>query len=283
MTYSIVARDKETWDMWVAVQTHWFWVGNNVPWLKSGVWAIATQALTEMKYWYGWLELLEEWKTPEELLKIIWDEDEAYELRQVAVIDNNWNIASHTGGDCVNHAWSIVWDNFVVQWNILTNDNVLKAMHNAYEKNLNKPFPERLLLTLQWWQDAWGEIRWQQSSALCIVSNKKWETPKIKLQIDNSVTPIKDLMDSLNIYLWYEYLKDAEDEWTTWDIEKSLELFQKVKELLPDNKEVFFWEASMLYNRWRIEESKKIFDTHFTWDENWQELWNRITKKDNND
>lgn len=277
MTYSIVARDKETWDMWIAVQTHWFWVGNNVPWLKSGVWAIATQALTEMRYWYEWLEILEEWKTPEELLKIIWSKDEAYESRQVAIIENNWNIATHTGADCVNHAGSIVWDGFVVQWNILTNDKVLQAMFNTYEENSDKPFCERLLLTLQWWQDAWGEIRWQQSSALCIVGNRKWEIPKIKLQVDNSSTPIKDLKDNLNIFIGYDYLKDAEDEWTVWDIEKSLKLFQKAKELLPNNKEVLFWEASMLYNRWRIDKSKKIFDTHFKWEENWQELWDRIT------
>ena len=265
--------------MWVAVQTHWFWVGNNVPWVKSGVWAIATQALTEMKYWYDWLALLEEWSTPEEVLKKIGSGDEIHESRQVAVIDNNWNIASHTGTDCVIHAGSIVWDNFVVQWNILTNDKVLQAMYDTYVENHDKPFPERLLLTLQWWQGAWWEIRWQQSSALSIVSNKKWEIPKINLKVDDSLTPIQDLMNSLNIYIWYEFLKDAEDEWTIWDIEKSLNLFQKAKELLPNNKEVLFWEASMLYNRWRIDESKKIFDIHFKWQENWQELWNRITNK----
>ena len=278
MTYSIVARDKETGDMWVAVQTHWFWVGDNVPWVKSWVWAIATQALTEMRYWYEWIEHLEKWKKPEEVLKALSDIDDAYQSRQVAMIDNEGSLVSHTGDDCVKYAWSIVWDNFIVQWNILANDTVLQSMYDAYEQNSNMSFPERLLMSLQAWQDAWWELRWQQSSALFVVSNKKWENPKIQLKIDDSTTPIEDLKKSLKIKQWYDLLMKAEEEWTLWDIDKSLKLFQEAKNFLQNNKEVLFWEASMLYNRERKEQSKEIFETHFKWEDNWRELWNRITK-----
>ena len=278
MTYSIVARDKETGDMWVAVQTHWFWVWDNVPWVKSWVWAIATQALTEMRYWYEWIEHLEKWKKPEEVLKALSDIDDAYQSRQVAMIDNEGSLVSHTGDDCVKYAWSIVWDNFIVQWNILANDTVLQSMYDAYEQNSNMSFPERLLMSLQAWQDAWWELRWQQSSALFVVSNKKWENPKIQLKIDDSTTPIEDLKKSLKIKQWYDLLMKAEEEWTLWDIDKSLKLFQEAKNFLQNNKEVLFWEASMLYNRERKEQSKEIFETHFKWEDNWRELWNRITK-----
>jgi uncharacterized Ntn-hydrolase superfamily protein len=43
MTYSIVARDPETGEMGVAVQSHFFTVGPIVPWLRAGVGAVATQ------------------------------------------------------------------------------------------------------------------------------------------------------------------------------------------------------------------------------------------------
>jgi uncharacterized Ntn-hydrolase superfamily protein len=277
MTYSIVARDQKTWDMWVAVQTHWFWVGDNVPWVKAWVWAIATQALTEMRYWYEGIEQLEQWKKPEEVLKMLSDIDEAFQSRQVAMIDNEGNLVSHTGDDCVKHAWSIIWDNFIVQWNILTNDTVLQSMYDSYEQNLHVDFPERLLLSLQAWQDAWWELRWQQSSALFVASGKKWENLKLQLKVDNSKTPILDLKESLKVKQWYDLLMKAEEEWTLWDIDKSLDLFQAAKEKLPGNKEVLFWEASMLYNRGRKEESEEIFKIHFEWESNWKELWNRIT------
>ena len=42
-TYSIVARDPETGEMGVAVQSHWFSVGALCPWTEAGVGAIATQ------------------------------------------------------------------------------------------------------------------------------------------------------------------------------------------------------------------------------------------------
>src|SRR3954469_9494943 len=44
-TYSIVARDPDTLDLGVAVQSHWFSVGSVVPWLCAGVGAVATQSV----------------------------------------------------------------------------------------------------------------------------------------------------------------------------------------------------------------------------------------------
>ena len=37
MTYSIVARDAESGELGVAVQSHWFSVGPIVPWAAPGV------------------------------------------------------------------------------------------------------------------------------------------------------------------------------------------------------------------------------------------------------
>jgi hypothetical protein len=50
MTYSIVARDPQTGNLGVAVQSHWFSVGSIVTWAESGVGAIATQSFAEPAY-----------------------------------------------------------------------------------------------------------------------------------------------------------------------------------------------------------------------------------------
>ena len=42
-TFSIVARDPQTGELGVAVQSHWFSVGPIVPWAEAGVGAVATQ------------------------------------------------------------------------------------------------------------------------------------------------------------------------------------------------------------------------------------------------
>ena len=57
-TYSIVARDPETGEMGVAVQSHWFSVGSIVSWAEAGVGAIATQSFVNASFGPRGLELL---------------------------------------------------------------------------------------------------------------------------------------------------------------------------------------------------------------------------------
>ena len=279
MTYSIVARDKKTWNMWVAVQTHWFGVGNSVPWLEEWVGAIATQAQLHMKYWKDWLRLLEQGKSPDEVIKEIWKDDEGFDFRQVAIIDNFWNIAAHTGKSCVKYADYIIWDNFIVQWNILTNDRVLPAMKEAYEKNLEVDFAERLYLAIKAWEEAGGELRGVQSAAVRIVWPKKDSYDIINLRIDDHEAPLDEIKRQIDMQKWYNYLNDAELSWEIWTVEKSLELFSQAEKMLPWNKEVIFWRAFMFYNRGEKEEAKQILDTYFSKEPMWLEMWDRIQGK----
>src|SRR2546425_9957209 len=68
MTYSIVARDPETGELGVAVQSHWPFVGSGVGWAQSGVGAVATQSLIEISYGPLGLELMRDGKSPAEAL-----------------------------------------------------------------------------------------------------------------------------------------------------------------------------------------------------------------------
>lgn len=276
MTYSVVARDKKTGRLWVAVQTHWFWVWNNVPWLEAWVGAIATQAQTNMNYGKKWLKLLEAGKTPDEVIKEIWTTDEAFESRQVAMIDNQGNISAHTWKDCVDVAGYLTWDNFIVQGNILTNQKVLPAMKKSYEENMEKNFPERLYLCIKAGQDAGWELRWAQSTALRIVSWEKDSYDIMNLRIDDHENPLEELWRQLKIQQAYNYLNAAEEEGETWDIKKSLELFSKALEIIPGSEEFLFWKAFMLQNRWRLDEAEEIF-SKFWENTKWWELRKRIS------
>jgi len=57
-TYSIVARDPETGELGVAIQSHWFSVGSIVPWAEAGVGAVATQSFAEPSYGFLGLALM---------------------------------------------------------------------------------------------------------------------------------------------------------------------------------------------------------------------------------
>jgi hypothetical protein len=49
-TYSIVARDRGSGELGVAVQSHWFGVGAVVAWARPGVGAVATQSVAEVAH-----------------------------------------------------------------------------------------------------------------------------------------------------------------------------------------------------------------------------------------
>src|SRR6476620_85283 len=85
-TFSIVARDPATGQIGVAVQSHWFAVGQIVPWAEAGVGAVATQSFVDPSYGKLGLDLLRAGKSAPDALKELLAKDDAREVRQVGMI-----------------------------------------------------------------------------------------------------------------------------------------------------------------------------------------------------
>ena len=103
-TYSIVARDAETGQLGVAVQSHWFSVGTLVPFAEAGVGAVATQSFIEVSYGPLGLELMAMGRTAPEALRALVSTDTDEAVRQVAMVDVNGNVAAHTGSKAIDAA-----------------------------------------------------------------------------------------------------------------------------------------------------------------------------------
>ena len=84
-TFSIVARDPETGELGVAVQSHWFSVGSIVAWAEAGVGAVATQSFVDPSYGKNGLDLMRGGKSAPDTLKELLAKDEAKEVRQVGM------------------------------------------------------------------------------------------------------------------------------------------------------------------------------------------------------
>ena len=65
-TYSIVARDPDTGEMGVAVQSHWFSVGTIVSGGEAGIGVIATQSFVNVSFGLRGLELIRSSLSPRE-------------------------------------------------------------------------------------------------------------------------------------------------------------------------------------------------------------------------
>ena len=94
MTYSIIGRDPATGATGIAVQSRWFHAGQDLAWIEPGVGAVCTQALTDPSYGPRGLALMREGRSPADALAEATAADEGREIRQVAYMDTEGNVAS---------------------------------------------------------------------------------------------------------------------------------------------------------------------------------------------
>ena len=86
-TYSIVARDPESGQLGVAVQSHYFSVGSIVTWAEAGVGAVATQSFADPAYGKLGLDLMRAGRSAPETLAGLLASDPGSSLRQVGMVD----------------------------------------------------------------------------------------------------------------------------------------------------------------------------------------------------
>ena len=123
-TYSIAARDPATGQLGVAVQSHYFAVGQVVTWAEAGVGAVATQAMVEPAYGARGLELMRgRCSAPDALMKLVAD-DPGRDIRQVAMVDYQGRVLAHTGSATIPEAGHFVGDEFSVQANMMLRNTV---------------------------------------------------------------------------------------------------------------------------------------------------------------
>jgi uncharacterized Ntn-hydrolase superfamily protein len=196
MTYSIVARDAESGELGVAVQSRAFGVGRVVPWAAAGVGAVATQSLTEASYGVLGLELMRAGKAPAAALAALVTADELEAVRQVGMVDAEGRVAVHTGAECLAEAGHATGDGYSVQANMMRSDRVWPAMAEAFE-GATGALAERLLAALDAAEAAGGDYRGRQSAALLVVEaegkGRPWEERIADLRVEDHPEPLAEL------------------------------------------------------------------------------------------
>jgi uncharacterized Ntn-hydrolase superfamily protein len=195
-TFSIVARDPQTGEIGVAVQSKFVAVGSVVPYAKAGIGAVASQAWGNPRYGPIGLELLASGKSAMEAVELMTSADPHRNSRQLAIIGTDGNASVFTGSECLKWAGGKHGANYAVQGNILTGPEVIEAMGKAFE-DTNGTLAERMIASLDAGQKAGGDKRGRQSAALLIV-RRGWGygglTDRFRdLRVDDHPTPIKEL------------------------------------------------------------------------------------------
>ena len=195
-TFSIVARDQQTGEIGVAVQSKFIAVGSVVPYAQADVGAIASQAWGNPRYGPVGLDLLARGRTAEEVVRLMTDADPNREHRQLAVIGTDGNASIFTGKECKDWAGGKTGVNYAVQGNLLTGTEVIHSMSVGFEE-ANGTLAERMIASLHAGQQAGGDKRGKQSAALLIVK-RGWGYGGLSdrfrdLRVDDHPSPIKEL------------------------------------------------------------------------------------------
>lgn len=199
MTFSIVAWDPITKMTGVAVATKHLAVGSTVPHARSKVGSIATQAQTNPLLAHQALDILEtqghlnikDSLAPEHVIEMVLAADCDRHKRQLHLVDAHGRTAAWTGAECMGWAGHKTFQYFSVAGNLLTGEQVLIDMAEAYMQLGHLPFAQRLLLSVKAGQAAGGDRRGQQSASIFITHNERY--PYLDLRVDHHPNPLEQL------------------------------------------------------------------------------------------
>ena len=190
MTWSIVARSPDG-AFGIAIASRFFAVGMLCAHARSGVGAVATQALVNPHYGPKGLDFLEAGVAPSSVIEMLLNEDAGKNHRQVHVIDAKARIAAHTGSACVDWCGHLAGEGFSVAGNMLTGPEVLQNTAEKFKGGKNLPFAERLIASLAAGEAAGGDKRGRQAAALRIHATEEY--PFLDIRVDDHEDPIAEL------------------------------------------------------------------------------------------
>ena len=241
MTYSIVARDPDTGELGVAVQSHWFSVGSIVTWARPGVGAVATQANADPGYGPQLLDLVAAGVHAEQALATLVANDPAGDSRQVAVVDAAGHVAAHTGSSCMAYAGHVTGAGVSCQANIMATERVWPAMLEAFEAAAGS-LTSRLLDALDAAEREGGDISGRQSAAILVVAPdaEPWQTV-VSLRVEDDPEPLGELRRLVALRGAYALAGEADELMGAGRHDEAARLYLRASERAPGNHELMFW------------------------------------------
>jgi uncharacterized Ntn-hydrolase superfamily protein len=242
-TFSIVARDPSTGELGVGVASRFFAVGSVVPWAKSGIGAVATQARANTSYGWRGLDLLEQGATPAEAGTILLRNDAEPDRRQFGIVAADGKSFTYTGKNCVSWAGGRSGENYAVQGNILAGEGVVAAMESTFV-NTTGTLADRIYASLLAGDARGGDSRGKQSAAMLIVKDRAgyggFTDRAIDIHVDDHPEPFTELGRLLDIaqtnYSWNE----AWTFFTNGHAQNALAPMERTAQRAPQNPEVLY-------------------------------------------
>lgn len=242
-TFSIVASDPESGEVGVAVASRFFSVGSVVPYAEGDVGAVATQATAEVSFGPRGLELLARGVSPNEIVTILMRGEPEANGRQFGIVSADGMSSTYTGPECLPWAGGRAGPNYAVQGNILTGEDVVIAMEEAFLETKGT-LADRMYAAMIAGNEKGGDSRGKQSASLMVRKPGTGYGGKndraIDIRVDDHAEPFKEL-GRLLVYANMNY--SWNEAWTAFinkDFPAAIEPMERTAKLAPDVAEVHF-------------------------------------------
>lgn len=274
-----MARDKETGELGVAVESHFFQVGPVVPWAIAGVGAVATQSDVNISFGPLALDYLRAGYTAEQALRALLAADTQPDARQVAIVDAAGNVATHTGPRCIPAAGHRTGAAFSCQANLMEKDTVWDAMYDAFT-NTQAPLAERMMAALEAAEAEGGDIRGKQSAAMLVVTGKptgrSWEDRTIDLRVEDAPDPLAELRRLLRIKRAFMAAGGWQQLVAAGNEEAAEAAFEHALSIAPDMVELAFWGGLSMAQAGNLDRGCELMMRAVRKDRRWIETVNRL-------
>ncbi len=190
MTWSILARERDSGALGVAVASKFFAVGGICPFLEGGVAAMSTQALVNPMHLVWAAPRLRAGEDPGAVIADMLAGDPGVDQRQVHIIDARGRIAQHTGPNCVTWAGQVSGVDVSVCGNMLAGPEVVAATRDGFLA-ARGTFVERILSAMEAGEAAGGDKRGKQSACLRVATRDPY--PDLDIRADDHLDPLAEL------------------------------------------------------------------------------------------
>ncbi len=198
MTFSLVARCKDTAMFGVAIASSSPAVAARCCYTRAGVGAVASQNITDPMLGPFALDLMQGGMSASEAIAGVRDQGRFIEYRQVLAVDKAGNTAIHSGPHSLGIWTQAQGDNVASGGNLLANDGVTAAIVAGFEA-ASGHIGDRLIAAMRAGLAAGGEAGPIHSAGMQICDTVNW--PAADLRCDwTEACPIEAIATAWDIY-----------------------------------------------------------------------------------
>jgi uncharacterized Ntn-hydrolase superfamily protein len=215
-TFSIVGYDPDGPAWGIAIASRFLAVGAQTCWGGPDAGVVVLQAHLNARNGSEGIARLRQGLSASEVIEQLMAKDRYAELRQMAVIDLNGQVATYTGDECMAWAGGVTGEHSAAQGNMLLGGAGCEAMIEYFESSPDS-LPWRLVDALAIGDQVAGDSRGRQAAALYVIRPEVDERfdvftePIIDLRVDDHANPHAELSRLLDLYELI-YLPTAPDE-----------------------------------------------------------------------